>query len=547
MTLIAFAVFVDSTADVPLSLERARLAARSGARVVEWRIDTLAEEPEALPAIERLVRESPLPCIVTCRPATEGGLYEGEEADRIMLFEHLAASDAQPRYLDVELAAYTRSMNLRQKVNLAVDHAKQARDLHTSLILSSHEFTGRPPDLLQRVARMAEEQACAVIKIVWTARSLRDNLEVFDLLRARPKPMIALCMGPYGLMSRVLAPKFGGLLTYATDSDEGGTAPGQPTIHDLRGRFRFETITRSTRVYGVIGWPVEHSRGPDLHNAGFERVGHDGVYLPLPIPPEYEHFKATLGALLAQEALDLRGASVTMPHKEHLPRFAREQGATIDPLVEIIGAANTLIVDDAGALAIRNTDAPAVVASLCAGMDIQPSDLRGLRIAVLGAGGMARAVVAGLSAHGASIVLFNRSRERAEALARDVHGKRLGAAEDAPSAHVVAGDPASLGCGCFPVFINATPIGMTGGPAADENPLELLVDGERDSALHEAVTVFDTVYTPERTPLIREAETRGARVITGSDLFLRQAAMQFEAWTGREAPLESWRELLRAR
>jgi len=533
MTLIAASIAVHAADEVSAALERARAATAAGANLIEWRIDGLAEEANPLPAAQRLVRESPRPCIVTCRPTSEGGEYRGEDSARISLLEALAASDHPPRYIDVELATYHRSENLRQKVRLAVTHPRQPRDLQTSLILSVHDFARRPPDLLQRIEAITSDDACAVIKVAWMARSLRDNLESFELLAGRRKPMIALCMGPFGLMSRVLAPKFGGFVTFATDSANDLTAPGQPTIDDLRRRYRFNSISADTKVYGVIGWPVEHSRSPNLHNAGFSAIGHDGVYLPLPIPPEYEHFKATVGALIDAPGLGFRGASVTIPHKEHLVRFVRERGGRLDAMSERIGAANTLIVGSAGGLACANTDAPAIVAALCEGMGITRDQLKDKRIAIIGAGGVARAAAGGLLDAGAKVVIFNRTAARAQRLAEELAG-----VAEADSARLAVGKPDSISCGCFHAFINCTPIGMQGGLAPDESPLP------DDVPLNDEVTVMDTVYAPVRTPLIREAESRGARVITGVDMFLRQAAMQFEMWTGRPAPMAAFRAAL---
>ena len=228
-----------------------------------------------------------------------------------------------PRSIDFELSHLARSANIRQKVMLAVDHARQPRDLKTSLILSSHDFEGRPNDLVRRAAAMWNEPACAVAKIVWKARSVRDCIEAFELLQQAPKPTIALCMGAFGMASRVLAAKFGGFLTYARAQGDPGTAPGQPTVPQLRELYCFDSITPRTRVFGVVGWPIEHSLSPHLHNAGFGSVKFDGVYLPLPVPPEWEHFKATLHALLDFKPLDLGGLSVTLPHKQHLVRFVR--------------------------------------------------------------------------------------------------------------------------------------------------------------------------------------------------------------------------------
>jgi 3-dehydroquinate dehydratase/shikimate dehydrogenase len=538
MTLIAVPIMVRAADEAGMALHRAQAAAKAGARLIEWRIDALAEEADSLASIRRLAAESLLPCIVTCRLAKEGGEYHGDEQTRISLFEALATEPQGPRYLDVELAAFKSSANLRQKVLLAVDHDQQPRDVKTSLILSTHDFRGRPADLLQRIEAMVAEPACAAMKIAWQARSLRDNLEAFDLLRERRKPMIALCMGNFGLMSRVLAPKFGGFLTFASDQPTTVTAPGQPTIDELRGLYRFERIGHETKVYGVIGWPVEQSRSPHLHNAGFDAVGHDGVYLPLPIPggpTEHEHFKATVGALIDHGGLDFRGASVTIPHKENLLRFAKERGGKVDALSDRIGAANTLVVNDDRSIECLNTDCPAAVDALYAGMGINQEQLSTKRVALLGAGGAARAVAVGLLDAGATVVVFNRNRERAERLVRSLSGREAASG----GGKIVAGEPEELACGCFHVFINCTPLGMAGGPAPDESPLPPEVK------LDDSVTVMDTVYNPARTPLIQEAESRGARVIPGMEMFVRQAALQFERWTGKAAPGELFARMMR--
>jgi 3-dehydroquinate dehydratase/shikimate dehydrogenase len=525
MTLVAVPIFVDGVDAIDASLQRALDAARCGAQLIEWRIDLLPDLDGAEAAVVDLVRRSPQPCIVTCRSESEGGMFSGEDADRAALLHALAASDQRPRYVDVELASFERSLELQAAVEALMGDLDNP---DSTLILSSHDMQQRPRDLLQRIERMTDEPRCGVIKIAWLARSLRDNLEAFDLLAERRKPMIALCMGRFGLMSRILAPKFGGLLTFATDAPGGESAPGQPTLDELRDRYRFESITRDTQVYGVIGWPVEHSRSPHLHNAGFDAVGHNGVYLPLPIPPEWEHFKATVGELIDHPRLGFRGASVTIPHKQHLLRFVEERGGRIDGLAAKIGAANTLIVGGTGSLACANTDAPAAVEALCEGMGILGTKLAGQRVAVLGAGGVARAVVVGLALEGAHVVVVNRTRERAEAMVRNLEEAGLASGDGG----IEIGSPDMLSLGGFPIIINCTPIGMQGGPDPDASPLP------DDAPLDDAVTVFDTVYAPARTLLIQEAQARGARTITGVEMFLKQAAMQFEMWTGRALPAE---------
>ncbi|MFM7807839.1 MAG: type I 3-dehydroquinate dehydratase, partial [Planctomycetota bacterium] len=370
------------------------------------------------------------------------------------------------------------------------------------------------------------------------------------------KPTIALCMGAFGMPSRVLAAKFGAFLTYARPEGDPGTAPGKPTVSQLRELYRFDALTPDTSVFGVVGWPIEHSLSPHLHNAGFGAIRFDGVYLPMPIPPEWEHFKASLHAMLDFKPLDLRGLSVTLPHKEHLVRFVRENGGRLDPLSERCGSANTLLVGADGALEAVNTDAPAAVAALAVGLGLDPDASAQLaagidaarvrdgesvrrqwtarRVAVLGAGGVARAIACGLSLAGAKVVVFNRTQSRAEALESQLHNQPM---PGGGRAHVVAGRPSELGCGCFHAFVNCTSLGMEGGPDPKASPIE-------DDVSLDGAVVMDTVYRPRRTPLLHLAASRGARVIDGTAMFVRQAEMQFERFTDRAAPAGLFQGLL---
>lgn len=534
-TLICAPIMVH---DAGVALRLAGEAKSLGADLVEYRVDELlsGDDPSEPAQIVALVADSPLPCIVTCRPTWEGGACDASDSERVSLFEALATSDRPPRYIDVELAAYARSANLRQKIDLAVEHPRQIRDVKTSLILSTHDFAGRPADLTRRVLSMSDRSAAAVHKIAFLARSLRDNLELFDLLDERTKPMIALAMGEFGLMSRVLAPKFGAFLTFASIGPTETTAPGQPTIRDLLDLYRFRSITPETRVYGVAGWPVGHSLSPHVHNAGFEGVGHDGVYLPLPIAVgddgahAYESFKATMLALIDHPRLDLAGVSVTIPHKRSLVRLAREQGWLIDELSGTCDAANTLTISRGGgriAASIANTDAPAAAACLEEAL----GELAAKRVAIVGAGGVARAIAAGVGANGAHVLIANRTRERAlELCALLGEAAEVITIEDLPA---FAPD----------AIVNATPVGMVGGPAPDASP----IPQSQLDALPRGVVVFDTVYNPIRTPLLCAARERGLPTIDGVAMFVRQAALQFETWTGESAPMGLFDRIARER
>lgn len=529
MSLICVSIFVDSPDDVPTALERASHAVAEGARMVEWRLDAVAEDPDALPAVLKLLRGSPAPCIATIRAESEGGTWDGDEQDRISLLEAMGTSDDPPAYFDLEQAAWARSANLRQKVRLAIDHESQIRDIASRLIVSSHDFGGRPANLLARVAEMVENDACAVGKIVFTARSVRDNLEVFDLLAERRKPMIALCMGEFGEMSRVLAPKFGGFLTFAASDALTTTAPGQLTTRELRDVFRFDSIRASTRVYGLVGHPIGHSRGPLLHNRGFEAIGHDGVYLRIPVAPGWESFKASLVQLIEHPGLDFSGCSVTHPHKENLVRLVRELGGEMDEASDRINAANTLVVDEGGGLRCVNTDVAAAVDSFAMGSGRGGTSLRGLRVAVFGAGGVARAVAYGLICAGLEVKVFCRTPERGRTMACDLE----------PWGSIsFGGGFESFDADRFDGLVNCTPLGMMGGQDADE---ACITEGTR---LPDGFVVMDTVYAPRRTPLLRIAGAGETITIEGIEMFRLQAEAQFSSWTATPPPAGLFESLL---
>ncbi|MFM7052914.1 MAG: type I 3-dehydroquinate dehydratase [Planctomycetota bacterium] len=535
MSLACTPIAVNAPEEIPSALERAARARLFGARLVEWRCDGLASCEGAFDAVMRLVRESPMPAIVTIRSEAEGGACALSENERLALLARVARGPGAPRMVDVEHASL--SNDLARSLFLAAaaprDDAGDG-DQPARIVASAHDFDGRPADLTQRFEALQRDPLVAVAKLAWMARSVRDNLEAFDLLAVRAKPTIALCMGEFGLMSRVLAPKFGGFLTFASDAEGTGTAPGQPSVRELRDLYRFGAVGPATRVFGVAGWPVAHSRSPSFHNARFAERGYDGVYLPIPVPPEWEHFKATMAALVDHERLDFAGASVTIPHKEHLVRFVEERGGTVDADAAWLGAANTLVVAPHGAPAAErlralNTDMPAAVEVLGAALAANGTALDKARVAVFGAGGVARAVAGGLALAGATVVVFNRNRARAEALAQALSGRTRA---DGRPTRVVAGDEADFRCNaprceCFHALVNCTPLGMEGGPDPKGSPMP-------DDAFIDASTVaMDTVYAPKETPFLREARARGARCVDGESMFLRQAELQSELFLRR--------------
>lgn len=531
MTLLCVPITVEEFHRAHDAAEEAR---RAGADAVEFRFDGVFETDIDADGIEhavRLARECPLPCVATCRVGAEGGGYTGSEDARAELFEALLGCERPPRWIDIEAASWAADAGLRERVGAALGRANTVSgETRCTLILSTHDFTGRPADLLRRVGAMRDEPLAGVHKIAFRARSLRDNLELFDLLTDRERPTIALAMGEFGLMSRVLAPKFGGFLTFAALRGEEITAPGQPLVDETLSRYRFRSITKRTRVYGVVGWPVAQSMSPLVHNAGFAGLSpsFDGVYLPLPIPPEWEHFKATVSALHDHPWLDLGGLSVTAPHKQHLVRLAQERGWAVCERAARVGAANTLVVDKSGEVGVHDTDGPAVAACLRDAL----GDLTGRRVLLLGAGGVARTIGAALLEEGASVEIHARRPAQAEELA--------GALGDGAG---VATSPDRSPCDAL---VNCTPVGMESGENAGRSALpDVALDALAEA--NASLVVMDTVYRPIETPLLATARAKGLRVVDGVSMFVRQAGAQFSLWTGAEPPTEGFDRIVRER
>jgi 3-dehydroquinate dehydratase / shikimate dehydrogenase len=477
------------------------------ADLLELRIDYIAE-----PDVRKLLEARSRPVIVTCRPAEEGGMFAGTESRRIALLEQAASLGAE--YVDIELAS------------AAEYHGKGAKK-----VVSHHDFRGVPADAKAIHARLVAAGA-DVAKIAVTAHGIHDNLVTFDLLKdvGGSIPTIALCMGEHGLISRILAPKFGGFLTFAaaqSNREVKASAPGQITARQLREEFRYGKVGPRTALYGVIGKPIAHSLSPAIHNAAYDELGIDAVYVPF-LVDDVRRF------VPAFRALGVRGFSVTLPHKEAL----LETADAVDSIAEHIGAANTLYEKD-GQLRATNTDCLASVGALARALRARTPDsagatLGGRHVVVCGAGGAARALVFGLVEQGANVTIVNRTPERGQRLAQDAAKVGPGTCQSAPTDSLMGME--------FDVLCNLTSVGMH--PNVDETPVPR-------EALKPQHVVFDAVYNPLETRLLREAKEIGCTIVPGLDWFIGQAAAQFELWFGRPAPTDTMRAVaerqLRAR
>lgn len=502
--------------------EQVSAAVGAGAEVIELRVDLIRDDA----AVEALLRQPhALPFIVTVRSQGEGGAWEKSEAERIALLDRLGRYG--PAYLDVELAAWDRSAELRQKIAALCGKSDKADrptgDRRNTLILSHHDLQETPPELRPVLDRLQASPA-DVLKVVSTARDALDSCRVLAELRrlSGARRVIALAMGEAGLLTRVLAKKFGAWLTFAASELGAESAPGQPTVSDLRRIYRWDVIGPRTRVFGVIGWPVAHSLSPRLHNALMAKGRIDGVYLPLPVQPTYEHLASFLDYVTQNDWLDFAGMSVTIPHKQHAARWLDEHGYPVSSIARRCGAVNTLVWDQGGGWRGENSDATGALRALEGVPELAGGRLGGHAVDVLGAGGAAHAVAAGLVERGCRVTVYNRNLERAQALAQ-----RLTCTYQ-PWEQRTAGSAE--------ILVNCTSVGMT--PDTGSSPIAT-------DRLRPGMVVFDTVYNPAETKLLRQARERGCRVVSGVEMFIGQAAEQFALWHQRPVSAETLRETLR--
>ena len=469
--------------DVETLLSHARAEYDSGERFFEFRLDYLPSPEQGNLAIRKfLARHSDCTILATCRRHQNHGRYNGSIEEQVRVLQNAIAAGAQAVDLEIESAenCVPRLESLRSKAYL---------------LLSYHNYGGTPPldSVLRRMTRIAADG----YKVVTTARKPSDNNRVLALAKSYPKvPTILLAMGETGFPTRVLSTAFGGLYTYAAPTTAEGTAAGQVCARQLRHLYRVEKFTKEARIYGVIAEPVRHSISPAVHNRAFQARRLDAVYLPFLVKPVQLKDFLTLA-----DRLPLSGFSVTIPHKQRILRYLD----LVDPLARRIGAVNT-VWRKAGKWRGANTDAEGVTVPLQRHVRLGKAS-----VLAVGNGGAARGAAFAVAASGARLAITGRNLDRVRALAK------------ACDAEPVSREQAEARM--FDVLIHATPLGMF--PRVEQCFFDKRVP---------AKLVFDMVYNPLETVLAKRAKAQGAVVIPGLEMFLEQAARQFEIWTGESAP-----------
>jgi 3-dehydroquinate dehydratase/shikimate dehydrogenase len=465
---------------------------------LEFRLDYLAKPLAALPLFKQFLDDNGAATVIaTCRLKDNGGRFAGNRAASLEVLLKAAAAGFQ--LVDIEL----ESIEKLPKTTIS-----QLREAGAAVLISHHDFAATKD--LDGIYKRIQPFAPDYIKIVPTAKTLTDNLTLMHFLERvadeSNASVVANCMGEPGIISRVLGLRAGSAFTFAAASVGEETAPGQIAARTLIETFRIDQVDAATKIYGVAGNPVRTSLSPLMMNTAFRRETVNAVYLALQTSKADDLFK------LAKE-VPIQGLSVTMPLKQSIiPMLERT-----DPLSAKIGAVNTVLRAQDGKFYGFNTDVAGIVQPLERRLSLNKA-----KVLVIGAGGAARAAVFGCRDKGAEVWVLNRTSETAQKLARQSGSKTI-------KRDAVAKTQ-------FDIIINATPIGMAGntGKGIPTSPLEA---NELNARL-----VFDLVYNPIETPLLRLARQKGIAVITGVEMFVQQGARQFEIWTGKPAPEE---EMLR--
>ena len=475
MTLVVAPVIGSAPDQFLVQVDSARA---QGADAVELRLDRGFTTAAAATALLQAIPRACLPVIVTLRHHSQGGSWDGADDVRLQLY---AEADRQgAAYLDIELTQ--------------VESWAGWRPAQAQLILSHHDFQSMGSDQDALILRM-RQAGCAVAKIALTASDGADLALIERLYRTRTGPLVAIAMGEHGLASRLLAGIWGAEFTFAKLEGDPGSAPGQPSLRDL-SLYKHRWHGPETRIFGVIGSPISHSLSPLVQNAAFEHHQIEAIYVPFRVEDPVAFWHAC-GSWL-------EGLSITLPHKQAL----LGEVDACEEQAEHLGAMNTIYRDQDGLSVGANTDASAIIRCL----EVEAGSLPGRTVLILGAGGVARTAAMACMMRGAIPVIANRTPERAVALATELGCRHV------PWAQAVTVP--------YQILINGTSVGM-GKPQDTPWPA---------SAHRRGTVVFDTVYTPLETRLLREAGAAGASTVCGLDMFITQAVAQFERWTHLHAP-----------
>ncbi|KAK4492563.1 hypothetical protein RD792_003378 [Penstemon davidsonii] len=477
------------------------LAKKEGADIVELCIGSMSFSH--ISEIEHLFTLRTLPSIVSFRPKSlTNRCTKNFQQTGLQIFKR--AVELNIEFIEIDLQGCTAEF---------IYELRRERS-NTKIIINNCVNTGIfTRENLSELIINIQSIGADVVKLDINVNSITDVAPIFHMLTHCQVPIIAKAMGERGLISQLLGPKYGASMIWATLGAKH--VPGLPSLVSIKQVYKLHYVNPDTKIFGVVSNPVSHSKGPLLHNPAFRHTDYNGIYVPLLVDDIKEFFRV-------YSCNDFAGFSVGIPHKEAALRCCDE----VDPLALSIGAVNTIVRRSSdGKLIGYNTDCEACITAIedafreryiTNGQTSAVSPIAGKLLVLVGAGGAARAIAFGARNRGARVVIFNRNFERAKALAIAVSGEAL------PYECLNEFQPEK-----GMILANASSVGME--PNIDQSPVSKV-------ALKSYELVFDAVYTPRNTRLLQEAEEVGATVVSGVEMFVRQALSQFKLFTNGLAP-----------
>ena len=444
--------------------------------LVEVRVDCIQDLD-----LQKLLRKPRPKVIITNRREEEGGKFSGSSAQQYEILSEALRHGAE--FVDIELSWGLRQVRQQLK-------RLQSIDSRAKVIVSYHNFNSAPSNLLS-IYENIRNVGAPIVKIAVMAADIKDNRKIFELCRqarSDKQPIIAICMGEKGEISRILTGKYGAYLTFGALRAEEPTAPGQRTTDDLTNIFRIHTLTSRTKVFGLVGNPVALSKGIYFHNRIFNRRTLNAVYVNF-LVDNLRDFLSTFRELTT-------GLSVTMPFKQEIIPYID----TISHDALALKSANT-VIKRRGRLHGYNTDLPAIVSALRKRTSLKNKD-----VIVLGTGATSKTMAYGTAVNGARVTIIGRNATKAKTLAGELNCN-----------WATLSDVSSLRAD---IIMNGTSVGMSSNSGVKTEELVPKKFFRRE------MIVFDAVHSPSMTRLLREAQDAGCTTITGAELFERQARLQ---------------------
>jgi len=487
--MICVSVKANTTSD---TLHKILKAKRAGADMVEIRLDYIKDIKDF--NLETLLSKKTLPAIITARPTWDGGNFSGSENKRIALLRQAIELGAE--YIDLEFKAY-----------------KDIIRKQTKLILSYHQMSFAPIGNIFSILKKMEAREPDIIKIAFLTNHIKDVIEIAKLQLRSKKPSIIFAIGEVGLVTRILYKKLGSFLVYTALKKGEETAPYQPAVEEMLKLYRVREIDNATKVFALLGNPVSYSKSPLIFNNIFARRKINAVYIPIAVD-NISYLKELVNTF------DIKGMSITMPHKTNVIKFIDKiEGA------KRIGAVNTIKVLGEK-LVGYNTDCEGAMMSIINCPQIKfKKKLKKKNVLVIGGGGTARAIVSGLTKIGSKVSIANRTYPKAKIIADKFNCKIINFA-DLQKGNTKINES---------IIINATSVGMY--PQNNLSPIN-------KKNIRKNMLVFDCVYAPRETKLLKDARKVGAKTISGMEMFKNQLKLQYKLFFGTALNLTSFEKTL---